>query len=54
MVIENGGVTNFKMGSLFMHSVPTCCIYATLWWEIKDVWKYSWSSYSTLEQNAWI
>jgi len=24
MVIEDGGATNFKLGSLFMHHVQTC------------------------------
>ena len=25
MVVEDGGVTNFKLGSLLMHPFPTCC-----------------------------
>jgi len=25
MVIEDGGATNFNLGSLFMHHVQTCC-----------------------------
>jgi len=25
MVMEDGGVANFKLGSLFMHPFPTCC-----------------------------
>jgi len=25
MIMEDGGVTNFKLERLFMHPVPTCC-----------------------------
>jgi len=25
MVVAGGGVTNFKLGSLFIHPFPTCC-----------------------------
>jgi len=25
MVMEDNGVTHFKLGSLFMHPFPTCC-----------------------------
>jgi len=38
MVMENGGVTNFKLGSLFMHPVPTCCT------RITNIFKHGWYS----------
>jgi len=29
MVMEDGSVTTFKLGSSFIHSVPTCCMKVT-------------------------
>jgi len=35
MDMENGGVTQFKLGSLFIHPVPMCCT------RITNIFKHS-------------
>jgi len=43
MVMEDGGVTNFKLGSLFIYPVPTGCT------SITNIFKHGWYSYRSNE-----
>jgi len=58
MAMEDGGTTNFKLGSLFMHPFSTCCT------RITNIFKHSWYSnrsnaciqhgkFDKLLENSW-
>jgi len=47
MVMEDGGVTNLKLGKLFMHPVPTCCTRITNFSNMADILTEVMHLYST-------
>ena len=45
--MEDGGVTNFKLGSLFMHPFSTCCMRITNIFKHADILTLVMHLYST-------